>query len=116
MYPLQRSNFKKTFEACDDFIDDANDDKDGITTFNFSSVTTDIKGLLPSPSSNYSIKFYANESDALAETNTIQNPSNYRNTTANQQEIWVRVDSNLDNACFGLGPYITLISESKTKY
>lgn len=102
------SSFKKIIETCDDFIDTANDEKDGIAAFDFSAVATDIKNLLPSPSSNYNIKFYANEADALAETNTILNPSNYRNTTANQQEIWVRVESNLDNACFGLGPYITL--------
>ncbi|MGQ7944815.1 T9SS type B sorting domain-containing protein [Flavobacterium sp. WC2509] len=107
------SSFKRTIEVCDDFIDNANDDKDGIATFNFSSVTTDIQNLLPSPSSNYSIKFYVNEADALAEINTIQNPTNYRNTIPNQQEIWVRVDSNLDNACFGLGAYITLVVNPK---
>ncbi|PJJ07163.1 gliding motility-associated-like protein [Flavobacterium sp. 1] len=107
------SSFKKIIETCDDFIDTANDDKDGIAAFDFSAVATDIKNLLPSPSSNYTIKFYANEADALAETNIIQNPSNYRNTTANQQEIWIRVESNLDNACFGLGPYITLLVNPK---
>ncbi|QKJ64434.1 T9SS type B sorting domain-containing protein [Flavobacterium sp. M31R6] len=102
------SNFKKILETCDDFIDATNDDKDGISSFDFSSVITDIQALLPSPSSNYIIKFYPNGADALAETNTIPNPSNYRNTTPNQQEIWVRIDSNLDNACFGLGSYVTL--------
>jgi gliding motility-associated-like protein len=102
------SSFKKEFEVCDDYIDAANGDKDGIATFNFSSITNDIQALLPSPSSNYVIKLYLNEADALAEINAILNPSNYRNTTPNQQEIWVRVDSNLDNACFGLGAYITL--------
>ncbi|MBF4472843.1 T9SS type B sorting domain-containing protein, partial [Flavobacterium sp. HJJ] len=107
------SSYKKIIEVCDDSIDTVNDDKDGITTFNFSAVATDIKNLLPSPSTNYTIKFYANEIDALAETNIIQNSSSYRNTTANQQDIWVRVESNLDNACFGLGPYITLIVTPK---
>ncbi|HSD08364.1 T9SS type B sorting domain-containing protein, partial [Flavobacterium sp.] len=102
------SSFKKTLEVCDDFVDLTNDDRDGIATFDFSPVISDIQGLLPSPSTNYSIKFYATETDALAETNTIQNPSNYRNITPNQQDIWVRIDSDLDNACFGLGPYITL--------
>jgi gliding motility-associated-like protein len=102
------SGFKRTFKVCDDFVDAAHDDKDGIATFDFSSVTTDIQAMLPSASSNYSIKYYANEADALAETNVITNISNYRNTTANQQDIWVRVESNLDNACFGLGAYVTL--------
>lgn len=102
------SNFKKTFKVCDDYIDTVNDDKDGITSFDFSSIKNDIYALLPSPSTNYGIKFYINEADALAETNAITDPANYRNTTPNQQDVWVRVESNLDNACFGLGPYITL--------
>jgi gliding motility-associated-like protein len=102
------STFKRTFEVCDDFIDAANDDKDGITTFNFNSITTDIQALIPYSSSTYSIKFYSTEADALAETSPILNPSNYRNTTPNQQRIWVRIENNLDNSCFGLGAYITL--------
>lgn len=101
-------NFKRSFNVCDDFIDVANNDKDGIAAFDFSSVTTDIQAMLPSASSNYSIKYYTNQADALAEINVIANPSNFRNTIANQQEIWIRVDSNIDNACFGLGAYITL--------
>lgn len=109
------SSFKKTLEACDDFIDTVNDDKDGITSFDLSPVIAEIQGLLPSSASNYSIKFYANEADALAETNDIQNYSSYRNTTPIQQDIWVRIESNIDNACFGLGPYISLIVNAKPK-
>ena len=100
--------FKRDFEICDDYIDAINDDKDGIATFDFSSVTTDIQALLPAPTTNYIIKYYASEADALAETNAIPNPASYRNTTPNQKYIWVRVESNFDNACFGLGAYIKL--------
>ncbi|SHM58440.1 T9SS type B sorting domain-containing protein [Flavobacterium chilense] len=101
-------NFKRSFSVCDDFIDTNNNDKDGIATFDFSSATNDIQGMLPSSGANYTIKYYATEIDAFAETNAITNPANYRNTIPNQQEIWVRVDSNLDNSCFGLGAYISL--------
>ncbi|MBW4360821.1 T9SS type B sorting domain-containing protein [Flavobacterium taihuense] len=101
-------NFKRDFEICDDFTDLINDDKDGITAFDFSSVTTDIQALLPAPTTNYIIKYYTTEADALAEINAILNPANYRNTIPNQQNIWVRVESNFDNACFGLGAYIKL--------
>lgn len=107
------TSFKKTLEVCDDFVNAINDDKDSIASFDFSAVTKDIQDLLPSPASNYTIKFYANETDALAETNEIQNSSSYRNITPDQQDIWVRVESNLDNACFGLGPYITLLVNPK---
>ena len=102
------STFNRTFEVCDDYIDPNNDDKDGISIFDFTPITTDIQSLLPASSSNYSIKFYGTEVDALAETNPILNTSNYRNTTPNQQQIWVRVENNFDNSCFGLGAYITL--------
>lgn len=106
-------NFKRIIEACDDFLDTTNDDRDGFASFDFSGVTSDILQILPAPSSAYSIKFYKNQIDALSETNAIINPSNYRNTTPNQQKIWVRVESNLDNACFGLGDYITLLVNPK---
>ena len=48
-----------------------------------------------------------------------QNPSaaenifNYRNREyPSQQQIWVRVESTADNACFGLGPYVNLYVEA----
>ncbi len=107
------SNFKRSFTVCDDFVDATNNDKDGIAAFDFSSVTNDILAMLPPGSTNYSIKYYSTEADAFAETNVITNPSNYRNTTPNQQKIWVRVESNLDNSCYGLGAYITLTVNPK---
>jgi gliding motility-associated-like protein len=106
------ASFHKNFTVCDDYVDASNDDKDGIATFNFSTVTANIQGILPSPSSAYTIKYYKNDADALAETNEITNTTTYRNIGfPNQQQIWVRVDSNLDNACFGLGNYVTLTVE-----
>lgn len=111
------ATFQRSFSVCDDFVDAANDDRDGVATFNFSSVTADIIALLPS-SAGYSIKYYRNSADAAAETDAMGNSleitdiSNYRNTGyPNTQQIWVRVESDIDNACFGLGPYITLVVE-----
>jgi hypothetical protein len=31
---------------------------------------------------------------------------------SNTQNIWVRVDSDVDNACYGLGPFVTLTVEN----
>jgi gliding motility-associated-like protein len=57
----------------------------------------------------YTINYYRNKADALAEINFITDISNYRNIGyPNSQDIWVRIESKLDNACVGLGPYITL--------
>lgn len=108
------STFKREFKTCDDSINSTSTDIDGISEFNFSSVTADIQQLLVPPFTNYSIKYYPNEADALAETNEIINTTNYRNIGyPNHQDIWVRVESNLDNACFGLGPHIKLIVNPK---
>jgi len=106
--------FNRTFEVCDDLLDingannSNNDKRDGVSSFDFSSVTTDIKAMLPT-TGNYSITYYRNQADALAELNAITDISNYRNIGyPNTQIIWGRVDSDVDNACFGLGPYINL--------
>ncbi|MEM8522526.1 T9SS type B sorting domain-containing protein [Flavobacterium sp. PL12] len=109
------ATFSRTFFACDDYIDNVNDDQDGVATFDLSSVTVDIKNILPS--GNYTINYYENERDALSQLNSITNISNYRNINSNNQpnsqQIWVRVDSTLDNACFGVGPYVTLTVNPK---
>jgi gliding motility-associated-like protein len=104
--------------VCDDFLDTngndtANNDKrDGITSFDMTASKAEIQNLLPS-TDVYTINYYKNEADALAENNAIIDISNYRNIGyPNSQDIWIRVDSNLDNACYGLGPYLTLNVEA----
>lgn len=103
--------------VCDDLLDingnnnTNNNNRDGISSFNFSNVTTNIKALLPA-TGNYSITYYRNQADALAELNAITDISNYRNIGyPNTQNIWVRVDSDINNACYGLGPFVTLTVE-----
>ena len=98
---------------CDDFIDAAHDDRDGISSFNFSSITTSLAAILPS---NVSIKYYKSQADFLSETDAsgnslaIQTPANYRNIGfPNHQTIWVRVDSTLDNSCFGFKTFDVIV-------
>jgi gliding motility-associated-like protein len=108
-------NYKITFApVCDDFLDingnntTNSNDRDGIATFDFSSTKAIILAQLPI-NQIYNITYYKNESDALAELNVITNISNYRNIGyPDSQDIWIRIDSNLDNACYGLGPYLTV--------
>ena len=108
---INAATFHKYFTLCDDSVTGVSSDTDGTSVFNFSSVTNDINAILPIPSSNYTIKYYANNADALAQTNAI-NPAAYRNTTINQQLIYVRIDSNNYQGCFGLGPFITITAEA----
>jgi gliding motility-associated-like protein len=102
------ASYNKIFNECDD-LGTANDDTDGVATFDFSSVTTEILLQLPPPSTTYSIKYYKNEQDAFSENDEIVNTTNYRNEGyPKEQQIWVRVESTADNACYGLSPRILL--------
>jgi gliding motility-associated-like protein len=104
--------------VCDDTLDEnggntGNPDiniTDGIATINLTSGIDFIRSLLPA--GNYTIVCYRNQTDALAEINPITDFSNYRNIGyPNSQNIWVRVDSDVDNSCFGLGPFIKISVE-----
>ena len=104
--------------VCDDFLDtngnnNANNNKrDGIATFDFSWTKATILSQLPT-TQTYTINYYRNKADALAQLNIIPDISNYRNIGyPNSQDIWVRVESSFDNSCVGLGPYITLNIEA----
>jgi gliding motility-associated-like protein len=97
-------NFSKSYNKCDN---DSNT-TDGIATFDFSDVENDIINLFPI-NQQLEITFYRNEEDALAELNKINDITNYQNSDSpNQQNIYVRVDSKVDNSCLGLGAHISL--------
>lgn len=98
------NTFQKSFFKCDDGVDT----NDGIATFDFSNVTQEVKNLFPI-NQKLVIKYYRNQIDALSELNAITDIANYRNWGyPNQQDIYIRVDSELDNDCLGLGHHITL--------
>jgi gliding motility-associated-like protein len=100
------SSFQNVFTICDDVLSGSN--TDGIATFNFSSVTSQIQALYP-VGQLLTIKYYKNQADALAEQNAIADTSNYTNIGyPNTQNIYVRVDSQVNNDCLGLGHHITL--------
>ncbi len=103
---LDPTTFHENLEICDDALPN---DQDGISEFNFNTVTTAIKNKIdPLSNNSYGIKYYITEADALSEINAIPNPSSFRNTIKDKQEIWVRIDSDIDNSCFGIGAYVTL--------
>ncbi len=105
---LSFANVHQDLYKCDNYVDATHNEHDGITVFDFSSETALIQTYLITPYSNYTINYYGTEADALAEQNAIADPSNYTNTIPNVQQIYVRVDSNQDDSCFGLGPFVTL--------
>lgn len=100
------ATFQRIFTVCDNAVSGSN--TDGIATFNFSGATANIQALYPA-GQLLEITYYQNISDALAEQNPISNTSNFTNTNSpTTQNIFVRVDSQLDNECLGLGHHITL--------
>ena len=109
---------KIVLEECDDFINNpdpiADDpDNDGIDYFDLNLATNDpTNGILAqfTNSSNLIVTYYESQADALAEQNAIDtnNIDGYRNITPNLQHIWVRIDSNINNDCVGLGQYVDL--------
>ncbi len=107
---------KIVLEECDDYIDLNDPDTDGIDYFDFTgptnsfaSATSTILALFAN-SANLTVTYYSNEAQALAETNPIDttDPDGFRNTVPNLQNIWVRIDSNTNNDCVGLGQYLDL--------
>lgn len=100
------STFQLSYTECDDLASGSN--SDGIATFVFSDATAQIQALYPI-GQLLNITYYKNLADALAEQNAITNISNYTNIGyPNSQNIYVRVDSQINNECLGLGHYITL--------
>ena len=88
--------------------DDGTNTTDGIATFDFSDITNDIINIFPL-NQQLEITYYRNEEDALAEENAIADITNYQNIGyPNQQNIYIRVDSKVDNDCLGLGAHISL--------
>ncbi|WP_400080723.1 T9SS type B sorting domain-containing protein [Winogradskyella sp. R77965] len=98
------------YEECDtiDIVD--SNITNGITSFDFSDAESQIRAQSGFPSGqNLTFSYYQTEVDALAEINAIQDISNYRNETSPfEQDIYVRVDGDIDNSCVGLGVHVKL--------
>ncbi len=100
-------NFMIEFRECDTTILD-NDDTNGITHFDFSSATNTIRNLFPA-NQNLIVTYYESIVDALAEQNAVD-ATNFRNENFPfNQQLVVRVDSQDNNACLGMGFHISLI-------
>ncbi len=78
-----------TLQACDE------GDIDGFTTFNLNEIALSIQNQLP-PSAL--VTYYETETDAYNETNALS--TNYQNTTAYYQTIYVKITDN--NQCHGI--------------
>lgn len=115
------ANYQRLFGKCDDFLDvngdynNANDDTDGIATFDFSSVTSEVINLFPTTQQpDLSVAYYHNVNDGLLQVNEITNTASYRNMTSPfYEKIYIRVNSTQNIDCIGFGQnlYIELVVE-----
>lgn len=93
---------------CDNYIDFNDPSNDGFDYFDINGATPGILSQFPA-NQNLQVTYYENEADATAGLNAIDTSVDYRNTIANNQLLWVRIDSPINNECFGLDQYLQLI-------
>ncbi|MFC4721319.1 T9SS type B sorting domain-containing protein [Geojedonia litorea] len=102
--------YMQTIEECDD--DDTND---GQYQFDLTTASNQFIAQFPS-GQNLSVHYYRNLTDAQLEQNEIVPATTYRNDTPYSQTIYVRVESDDNGDCFGIGPHLTLIVRPRPNF
>lgn len=93
-------NFRVTLSSCDD--DTA---QDGLYTFNLEEASATFLAQFPA-NQNLSVHYYRTFEDAQLEANEL--PTTYTTEEPNFQNVYVRVESETNGDCFGLGPHLVL--------
>lgn len=83
------------------------DENDGLHVFDLSEVSNEFIDQFPS-GQNLRVQYFRNLSDAQLEKNEILPQNNYINETPYSQTLFVRVESNDNGECFGIGPHLVL--------
>lgn len=103
-------DYLKTVTTCD--LDDVND---GIAIFILKDNDAEIINQFPS-GQNLAVSYYRNLNDAQLEQNKIDKNNAYTNETPETQTIYVRVESEDNGACFGLGPHLQLVVYKRPEF
>ena len=106
-FPL---NYLKTNSTCDD-----DDTIDGLHFFDLAINDAEITALFPS-GQNLQVKYYTTLENAQLEENEIDKSTPYFSETPYSQTLYVRVESEDNGECFGLGPYLELIVQSRPEF
>ncbi len=94
-------DFLEKLDSCD--LDETND---GVYSFDLTQASENILNQLPIQ--NLRVQYYRNLSDAQLEQNEILPQTDYRNETPYSQTLFIRVESNDNGDCFGIGPHLVL--------
>lgn len=104
------TGYLETLEFCD--YDSIND---GYFTFDLTQVSQQFLNQFPS-GQNLSVHYYQTLEDAQLEQNEITNATNYSNQTAFLEHLFVRVESDDNGDCFGIGQHLDLIVDPKPEF
>ncbi len=102
------SGYFEELEFCDDSID-------GFISFDLTQTTLLFINQFPM-GQNLSVHYYENLNDALLEENEIIQQDNYTNKDAFLQTLYVRVESDDNGECFGIGPHLVLTVNPKPEF
>jgi gliding motility-associated-like protein len=104
------SNYMAQLVTCDN---DAT--IDGYATFDLTLASPEILNQFPS-GQNLSVHYYLNANDAQLEENEILPQNVYVNITPYSQILYVRVESDDNGDCFGIGPHLTLTVNPRPEF
>ncbi|WP_372746451.1 T9SS type B sorting domain-containing protein [Lutibacter sp.] len=104
------AGFMEELENCDD---DAT--IDGLHSFDLTLASANIIAEFPL-GQNLSVKYYRNLTDAQLEQNEILPQNTYVSETPFSQILYVRVESNDNGDCFGIGPHLTLTVHPRPEF
>lgn len=97
-------------ETCDD-----DNDIDGLHVFDLSQASSAFLAQFPS-GQNLNVHYFENLDDARLEQNEILQQDNYINTNAFSQILYVRVESDDNGECFGIGPHLVLTVHPRPEF
>ncbi|WP_052823420.1 T9SS type B sorting domain-containing protein [Neotamlana sedimentorum] len=102
-------DYMYNFEVCDDQI------ADGFYTFDLTEAAQDILQQFP-VNQNLSVHYFKTLIDAQLEENEILPQNNYTNEISFSQTLFVRVESEGNGGCYGIGEYLQLKVQPKPKF
>ncbi len=88
---------------------------DGLHVFDLTQTSLLFISQFPT-GQNLSVHYFRNLNDATLEINEITNQSTYVNETAFSQTLFVRVESDDNGDCFGIGPHLLLTVHPRPEF
>jgi len=102
--------FIQEIENCDD-----DTDPDGFSVFDLTSVSNNFINQFPT-GQNLTVHYFKTQSDAQLEENEITTPASYTNENPFSETLYVRIESEDNGECFGIGPNLVLTVHPRPEF